>query len=209
MKLFDTENWSRNKQYEFFMGYDDPSFGITANVDVTELVHYCKKNALSFFLASLYCSTKALNQVENLRLRLKDDQVYLFDNIEAGSTIFKEDNTFTFAYFESKDTIAEFCKSGKQKIAGYKENEDFDANRDRLDIIYYSVIPWVNFTAIKHPKRDDPSFSIPKIIFGKYADQNDRILMPVSIEAHHALLDGYHIGLYFDAFRNEIENLSS
>ena len=41
----------------------------------------------------------------------------------------------------------------------------------RLDLIYYSVIPWVSFTSFKHASRLDPTRSVPRIVFGKMFDE--------------------------------------
>jgi chloramphenicol O-acetyltransferase type A len=37
---------------------------------------------------------------------------------------------------------------------------------------------------------------VPKISFGKFIRDNERTLMPFSVEVHHALVDGLHVGRY-------------
>ena len=37
---------------------------------------------------------------------------------------------------------------------------------------------------------------MPKIAFGKFTREQERILMPISVEVHHALMDGLHVGRY-------------
>jgi chloramphenicol O-acetyltransferase type A len=37
---------------------------------------------------------------------------------------------------------------------------------------------------------------VPKISFGKFIKENDRTLMPFSVEVHHSLMDGLHVGRY-------------
>src|SRR5829696_2574101 len=37
-----------------------------------------------------------------------------------------------------------------------------------------------------------------KIAFGKYREDGGRIMMPVSVEVHHALMDGLHVGRYLE-----------
>ena len=49
MKKFDVDSWARKPSYEVFRNYADPSFHITANVDVTRLYNDCKINGDSFF----------------------------------------------------------------------------------------------------------------------------------------------------------------
>ena len=69
-------------------------------------------------------------------------------------------------------------------------------------MVHYSVIPWVHFRALSHPRNYGSGDCIPKIVFGKYSDDNGSIKMPISVEAHHALLDGFHMGQYFEGFQS-------
>ena len=42
---------------------------------------------------------------------------------------------------------------------------------------------------------------------GKYEEQNGRRLLPLSIQVHHAVCDGYHVGLFVDIVQKEINQL--
>ena len=86
IKELNVDTWKRHAQYKFFISYDDPTFNVTANVDVTNLRKYAKDHELSFFLASLFVSTKAVNLVEEFRYRIRGDKVVVHDVINAGST---------------------------------------------------------------------------------------------------------------------------
>ena len=207
-RIFDPEKWERKTQFDFFMDYDDPLFGIIANVDVTALYDHCKMNDLSFFLGSLFYSNKAVNRVENFRLRIEDEKLVLYDEVHVGSTIFQDDKTFTFAYFEMTGELQNFNDKGRKIIEDQLNNKLFDSNQNRMDLIYYSVIPWISFTSIKHPWKNDAYSMIPRITFGKYFEQDGKLKMPVSVEAHHGLMDGYHVGQYFEFFQKEMDGLS-
>ncbi|SDK18202.1 Chloramphenicol acetyltransferase [Pedobacter sp. ok626] len=43
--------------------------------------------------------------------------------------------------------------------------------------------------------------SVPKISFGKLTEINGKREMSVSIHVHHALMDGYHVGKFIEAFQ--------
>jgi len=76
---------------------------------------------------------------------------------------------------------------------------------DQFNIIHYSVIPWVKFTSFKHARKFDKNDSIPKIVLGKYQMENGKMNMPVSVEVHHSLMDGLHVGKYFDLFQKYLD----
>ena len=61
---------------------------------------------------------------------------------------------------------------------------------------FVSSTPWFSYTSILQPT-PVPADSIPRITWGKYHEVNGRIMIPVSILAHHALVDALHIGNFY------------
>lgn len=201
------DDWPRKATYEFFRDYEDPFFNFCANVDVTSLYRVSKINGLSFSLAALYASLLAANELREFRIRLVADRLVQFDKIHATQTILNDDDTFSFAYFEMKDDVFEFDRSGRRASEHYKRLKTFEVETDRTDLIYYSVIPWVSFTSFKHASRLDRRQTVPRIVFGKIFDSADRKLMPVSVEANHAIMDGLHVGRFFELFQKKADSI--
>ncbi len=199
--------WNRRTTFEFFRDFEDPYFNMTAPVDVTELHLFCKENGFSFALAALFHSQLSANSIREFRLRLKDDRVIEFDRVHATQTILNDDETFSFCYFEMKPTIAEFNSSGREAVEKYKRSKTFDVETHRIDLIYYSAIPWVSFTSFKHASRFNNRQTVPRIVFGKMYDDGTRRKMPISVEVHHAMMDGLHVGKYFEKLQNDISRL--
>jgi len=200
----DIETWPRKTTYEFFKDYEDPFFNFTGNIDVTSVYRFCKSNDLSFSLTTLYYSLVAANEIREFRIRMMDGRLVEFDKIHGTQTILNDDETFSFAYYEMKSDVFEFNRAGREATAKYKKLKTFDVESDRLDMIYYSVIPWVSFTSFKHAGRHDKSQTVPRIVFGKIFDEGGRKLMPLSVEANHAIMDGYHVGQFFIRFQERV-----
>lgn len=208
MKEFDVENWNRNVQYKFFKTYEDPFFNITANLEVTNLYKYCKQHNLSFSLACLYVAIKSVNEITEFKLRFKNDKVYLFDTVNIGSTILNDDLTFSFCDFEFQPTISAFDIKGKIVLENHKNGIVFNVDQNDLAIIHCSTIPWVSFTGFKHARTGDEGLQgIPKLVFGKIFNENKIKKIPFSVEVHHALMDGYHVGLLYEKMQQYIDGL--
>ena len=201
----DIDSWERKATFEFFKGYNDPFFNRAANVDVSRLYSFCKTRSLPFSIAALYCSIAAANEIREFRLRMIGEKVVEFDRIDATQTILNDDNTFSFCYFPWRDTIEEFVDSGRAAREKYSAMRSFDVETGRLDLIYYSVIPWVSFTSFKHANSGDNRQSVPRMVFGKMFIQGQRRFMPFSVEGHHCLMDGFHIGRYFELFQDKLD----
>ena len=49
---------------------------------------------------------------------------------------------------------------------------------------------------------------MPRLAFGGVKEKKGKILMPVSINVNHALVDGYHVGQFFKKFQLELDKLN-
>ncbi|MGB5393781.1 MAG: CatA-like O-acetyltransferase, partial [Lutimonas sp.] len=65
-----------------------------------------------------------------------------------------------------------------------------------------SSLPWLNFSSFSHARSYSFPDSCPKISFGQMYEKNGEKFMPVSIHVHHALMDGYEVGIFVDKFQN-------
>ena len=209
MKEFDIEIWNRKTHFNFFKGYKDPFFNLTANLDVTNLYAYCKQHKLSFSLACLHVALSAMNEIMEFKLRFKNGKVYLFDELHIGSTILNDDNTFSFCYFENQPTLIEFVNKGKVVIENHqRKSEKFVPKEEGLNLVHCTTLPWVSFTSFKHARNgDEGSKGIPKIVFGKLFDENNLKKIPFSVEVHHALMDGLQVGILYKKMQQYIDEL--
>jgi chloramphenicol O-acetyltransferase type A len=69
--------------------------------------------------------------------------------------------------------------------------------------IFLSCLPWINFTAMTNP-HGGPDDCIPRITWGKIVERHSKWKMPVSVQAHHALIDGIHMGKFYQALSEAI-----
>ncbi len=205
MRKLDLTNWERSSHYSFFKEFEDPIFSLTANVNVEILKNYCKLNELNFFAAYLYLSQKVASKIREFRLRIVDGELIEYDQLSAGPTVLLSDNTFRFSYIPSCTDFKTFADIVQKSKANSLSQENLTIEHDEPNMIYYTVIPWVSFTAVKHPNMR-MNTSVPKIAFGKYFIDGAHLKMPVSIEAHHGLMDGFHIGTYFEKFQKALNN---
>ena len=201
-EVLDLEGWKRRRHFEFFRHYERPWFNLCADVDVTALTARCDEpDGPSFFLASLWLSLLAANEIEEFRYRLRDEQVVVYPVIDGGSTVLMPDETFAFAYFDYDPSFPAFAAEGARELERVKSGPGgLDPRTDRDDTIHYSVIPWVSFSSFSHARHRTADPSVPKIVFGKHRWAGGRRLLPVSVEVHHALVDGLHVGRFYQRF---------
>lgn len=207
MKIINVDQWNRKEHYEFFSKMDSPYFGITTEVDCSIAFDNAKKNGHSFFAAYLHKSMVAVNAVENLKLRIVDNQVVEYDQIHAGTTIGREDGTFGFAFIPFSQDFDVFNAELQREIVEVQNSTGIRLNNGELgkDLIRHSTFPWNSFSALRHPFSFDNTKSVPKITFGKFNIQNNKKMLPVSVEAHHGLADGFHLAQYLEEFQKQLD----
>lgn len=197
----DIEAWKRREHYHIFMKYEQPFFNITAEIDVTNLALVAKNQNVSIFLLLFYGALKSANQIDEFKYRIRGEKVILHDQIRGGCTILRENNTFGFGYFKYYSDFLKYQKKAKKAIKRAKSDKPLDPNHDKDDLFYSSVLPWINFSSIEHPKRQKTGDSIPKFVFGKITRRKKNYYMSLSVTGHHALMDGYHVGQFFEFYQ--------
>ncbi|MHA7057340.1 CatA-like O-acetyltransferase [Aquimarina sp. M1] len=197
------KTWNRKEHYEFFSAFDEPFFGIVSTVDFTSGYQKIKDNGYPYFLFYLHKAIKAANKVEPFRYRIEENNVYVYDQVHASATIGREDHTFGFSFITFDEDFKVFQKNALLEIEAVKNSVGLRHNDDakRTDSLHISSIPWYNFTGISHARHFQYRDSVPKISFGKYTKEGNKMNLPISIHVHHGLMDGYHVGLFLEEFQ--------
>ncbi len=207
-KLLDISTWKRREHFEFFSKFDEPFFGIVGEIDCTNAYSFCKEHQIPFFLFYHYKSILAVNMTEEFRYRIQDNGIIVYDTIHVTTTISRDDNTFAFSFIPFTQSFKEFSEMAHAEIGSVRSTEGLRINENsgRLDVIHYSTIPWISFTGVTHARNFKSTDSVPKITFGRFSQRNNKKIMPVSINAHHGLMDGYHVGHYLELFEQLIND---
>jgi chloramphenicol O-acetyltransferase type A len=202
VEVININTWKRKQHYNHFKTLKDPYFGVVFPVEVSKAYEFSKTNAISFFGKYLHDCMKAINEVEELRLRILDDKVVKFETINASATLMRSDKTFGFSYIEFDTDLDQFLShiiSEKNRI---EETGVLFPLRNDLECIHCSAMPWVNFSGHKEPVSGHLD-SVPKLAFSKITKEKDgKMMMNVSINVNHALVDGYHVGLFAEKFQH-------
>jgi chloramphenicol O-acetyltransferase type A len=209
----DINSWVRKDHYRFFSQFEEPFFGVTVSIDCTAAYQHAKERRISFFQYYLYRALQAANAIENFRYRIIDKEVYLFNEVHASPTVPRPDGTFGFSYIDYTNDEELFYLNATRRIEAVKLESGLIPAVSGENVIHFSALPWLNFTSVSHARCFSFADSCPKITFGKITDENGKKLLPVAVHVHHALADGYHVGLFVEQFQslmnNTKKNLSS
>ena len=195
-RIINEATWERAMHCMVFRNSVEPAFCVTFEADVTELKKYVKDNNISFTLAMVYAVCRCANQIEAFRYRFVDGKIVLFDNIDTAFTYLnKKTNLFKVVNVPMMGDLKEYCINAK-KIAD--EQEEYFMGSLGNDVFQCSPMPWVTYTHISHTNSGKKDNATPLFDWGKYYVKDGRIMMPISVQAHHSFVDVIHIGEYVD-----------
>lgn len=201
-QYLDLENWARKPHFDFFNRFTEPFFGITVQADVTKAYELAKQEKQSFFLYYLYLALKASNETQAFRYRIEGEKVADYDEVHASPTIQRPNGTFGFAYFPYAPNFSEFLKTALPEMEMVQAGTDLLPATNGQNVVHFSALPWLDFTAVSHARHFAFPDACPKITFGKMTTtERGKRRMPVSIHVHHALADGYDVGVWVARFQ--------
>jgi chloramphenicol O-acetyltransferase type A len=192
------ETWNRKEHFLFFKQMEEPFYGITTTIDCTKGYNESKKLGISFFTYYLHQTLMAVNAVENFRLRICNEEVFLFDSISASATVMRADQTFGFSLMEFTENMQDFATIVSTEIDRIQTTTGIITTEYPENLIHFSALPWIDFTSLSHARSFTWPDSCPKISFGKLTVENGKKTIPVSVHVHHGLVDGYHVGLFLE-----------
>jgi len=176
-----------------------PHFAVSANVDIGGWLALSRDQGLKITPAIVHLLTRVANEVPQLRQRIRDDQVVEHDVVHPTFSVPTDvSDAFSFCHVEFTPDLAEFVCTATQAMEEMRIHPVFEDEPDRDDYLFMSALPWISFTSVQHAMRYHPHDSVPRISWGKFFEAGGRTMMPLSLQAHHALVDGVHAGRFFE-----------
>ncbi|ALO42543.1 CatA-like O-acetyltransferase [Pseudoalteromonas phenolica] len=209
MKKIDLDTWPRAEHFKFFLPFSQPYFNVVIDLDAKLLFKYAKSQQLSFTACYLYCLQEAVERYAPMRYRIVDDEPVEVSGVSLSTVFLRADESFRFVPLEIQNSLLEYCDHythQKQNFLGKPLlNSYFVENADKITQMYISILPWFKFSGFKHAEHTPIASGIPKVVFGQY--QKEQGTLPISIEVHHALMDGLHISQFIDVFNQVVAEI--
>ena len=195
--MLDLAAYPRRAHFEYFRQMANPYLSVTAPCDITALRRLTQERGLPFFLTVLHCAINAANAVPELRQRIRGEGIVEYDRCLSSHTVALPDGTYCYCTLDCAQPLGAFLPAAQAETARVKAAPSLDDGADPDELFFVSSLPWLTFSAISLPT-PTPADSNPRITFGKFTQEGDRVLLPVNLTANHALVDGLHLAAFFD-----------
>ena len=208
-RIVDKETYYRKGVFRHFSEDCKCSTSMTARIDVTELAAYSRRTGTRFSLNFLYLLSKALNSREDYRMGYlwQTEELICYDVIHPTQYVFHEDTeTCTVVYTTYCEDYDRFYEGALLDVEAAKKTREYGLDAaNHPNWFDASYIPWLSYDSLNIELPDGYLYFAPIVNWGKYREENGRLMMPVSVRLNHAIADGYLIAKVFDLLQREIE----
>lgn len=202
-KIIDTDNWQRKEYFEHYLKTVPCTYSITTKLDITNI----KSRNLKLYPALLYCLTKTVNKHDQFRTALRaDGRLVVYDFMHPCYTVFHKDSkTFSNIWTEFCDDYNDFCRRYNGDILHYGDKKGFMTKPDMPENVFtVSMLPWITFDGFNlNIKSFD--YLLPIFTVGRYEQVNGKYIIPLAVQVHHAVCDGYHASCFITDLQKEID----
>ena len=205
--IIDLNNWERKSHWEYYRNILPVSYSLTARLDVTGLVNFCRKHGRKFYGSFLYAAAKTVNEMDCMRMMVDErNNPGIFKESHVNFTVFhKDDQTFSDVWCEYHDNYKTFYKTWTDVCNTYGSVKGIKARpMQPANFFCISCIPWLDFSGYQTHTPGAPAL-FPVITFGKYTWKEERYSLPLTLTIAHAAADGYHSAMFFENLQKNLE----
>ncbi len=207
-KIVDLSAWSRGDLFRFYMDQMRIVMSLTVDIDVTPLVRFSKKNRLKFYPSMIWIVSKAVNAHDTFKYGWDAaGNLIQWETISPSYAEFHpEDACFTKLVTPYAEDLLEFHARFLQDRERYRNLRAIvkDQPANHFDV---SCLPWVRYSHFDVHVFDSGKFLAPVITWGKYTAEGGRLAMPLTMNIHHAVADGFHLSRFFQEVQMLIDSL--
>lgn len=196
----DLENWERREHYLHFLNEVRCSYSVCVNLDISNL------KGKQLYPTMIWLLTQAVNLVPEFRTTLTEEGLGYYDEMQPAYTIFnQEKKTFSGIWTEYQPDYQMFLKAYKSDVERYASSVGYSPKPGRpANSFDVSMVPWFSFTGFNINVFGDGKYFLPIFTMGKTFEADGKQLLPLAIQVHHAVCDGYHVGKFIEILQDKI-----
>lgn len=201
-RKIDCDTWERREYFEHFLRNVPCTYSMTVKVDVSRI----RSAGLKLYPAMLYALSSVVNSHEEFRTAFNAaGELGVYDVMHPTYTVFhRQSSTFSSIWTTFDPDFNRFLLAYQQDVVEYGNVEGLIGKPNVPENCFsVSMIPWSSFEGFTLGLAKGFDYLLPIFTMGKYRLEGDRVLLPLALQVHHAVCDGFHAC----RFLNELQDL--
>lgn len=195
--LIEIDAWDRKDCFRHFISQASSTYSITVNIDITNLYHYVEIHDYRFYPVFTWVVSKAVNNHKEFKMGFNEEgKLGYYDQIEPDYAILDEETKdMTSLYTPFAESFSAFYMDMLEDMKAYKDDKIESTKPANFFIV--SCLPWFSYTSFNVISHSNSPLLFPMVTWGKYFRQDNKIIIPLTLQIHHAVADGYHCSLFY------------
>lgn len=210
-KIVDKETWKRKDYFDYYFNKLRCTYSVTVNIDITGLMAFKRKYNARLYPLLIYVLSKAVNNHEEFRTAQNvRGEIGVWDELVPCYTVFHEETkTFSNLWTEWTEDLLSFMHNYERDIEQFGAIDQMDAKPDLPENIFFiSSLPWFSFTGFNLNIYAEGTYLLPIFTWGKYVQEGERFQIPLSVQVHHAVCDGFHVARLVEEIQRYCDAIS-
>ena len=207
-RVINKETYYRKGVFRHFSEDCKCSVSMTSRVDVTRLVEVSKKTGTKFYVNFLYLLTKVLNSRDDYRMAYlwQTEDIICYDVINPTQYVFHEDTeTCTPVYSNYDPDYKTFYDNALADVEKAKLTREYGLDpANHPNWFDASYISWLSYDSLNVELPDGYLYFQPIINWGKYREEDGKLMLPLTVRMNHAIADGYLVAKVYKLLDEEI-----
>lgn len=202
------EQWARKEHYKHYANAVRCTYSLTVDIDVSDLLLALKTRGRKTYPAQLYMLSTVVNQFPEFRMSVDEtNRLGCWESIDPMYTVYHpETETFSAVWTKYDACFSTFYEAYLADIAQYANGALFPQKNTPPHVFHISSLPWLDFIAFDLNVASSENYLLPIFTIGQYRKVDDKTFMPLAIQCHHAVCDGFHVGKFVEALRFMAKN---
>lgn len=204
--IIDQKNWDRKEYFDHYFSQIPCTYSMTVKLDITRVQEVGQR----LYPTMLYCLTAIVNRHEEFRMALnKAGEPGFYQDMLPCYTVFhKESETFSNLWTEYHSDYRVFLAAYEADLVSYGNREGMTGKPDVPENSFpVSMLPWTTFEGFNLNLQRGFTYLTPIFTMGRFYQENGKTWLPLAIQVHHAVCDGFHVCRFVRELQELIDGL--
>lgn len=195
---------SRARAFELWMKSPMPMVTLVKTFDVTRLRRASKRRKMKFNVLLCWCIGTAASQVEEFYLLPKDGKLFLFDRLGLNVIVDNAQGGISSCDVPYSADLEQFCRD-YERLTREASATCRDITLDDAMIVGTSAVVGTELDCIVNQYTG--IFNNPFLVWGKYRRRWFKTTLSISLQFHHAQMDGRQATSFLERLQKTIRSL--